>query len=106
MRKGIYRTERRRSSFFKFDFEVIRPMWGQCASACFTEDVGEVVVVQGDSRHVNWSIVRRRFVREEKLEDLSIVHLREIGEGCGVDEGNLQSNQQGWRGWSFGGDQS
>ena len=73
-------------------------MWGRCASGCFTENVSEVVVVQGDTRHVNWSVVRSGSVGEEKLVDLSIVHLRETGKGCGVDEGYLQSNQWGWRG--------
>ena len=51
-------------------------------------------------------ILRSRFVREEELVDLSIVHLREMGKSCGIDEGNLQSHQWGWRGWSFGGDWS
>ena len=73
-------------------------MWGWCVSTDFTEDVSEVVVVQGDTRHVNRSIIRSGFVREEKLLDLSIVHLREMGKGCSIDEGNLQSNQQGQRG--------
>ena len=58
----------------------------------FTEIVGEIMVVQRDTRHVNWSIIRSGFVREEKLVDLSIVHLREMGKGCGIDKGNLQSN--------------
>ena len=56
-------------------------MQGQCASAGFTENVGEVVVVQGDTHHVNQSIVRSGFVGEEELVDLSIVHLRETGKG-------------------------
>ena len=73
-------------------------IWGWCASTGFTENVGEIVVVPGDTRHVNWSIIRSRFVREEKLVDLSVVHLRETGECCGIDKGNLQRNQQGWRG--------
>ena len=88
----------------KFDFEVIRSMRGWCASVCFTEDVSEVVVVRGDTHHINRSVVRSGFVREKELVDLSIVHLREMGEGSGVDEGNLWSNQRGQRGWSFGGD--
>ena len=67
-------------------------MQGWCASTCFTENISEIVVVRGDSHPVNQSIVRSRFVGEEKLEDLSIVHLRETGEGCGIDKGNLRSN--------------
>ena len=81
-------------------------MRGQCASAGFTENVSEVVVVRGDTHHVNQSIVRSRFVREKELVDLSIAHLREMGKSCSIDKGNLQSNQQGWRGWSFGGDRT
>ena len=27
------------------------------------------------------------------MVDLSIIHLREMGESCGVDEGNFRSNQ-------------
>ena len=83
---------------------ICAPTW--CASMCFTENVGEVMVVRGDTRHVNQSVVRSGFVREEELVDLSIVHLRETGEGCSIDEGNLQSNQWDQRGWSFGGDWS
>ena len=81
-------------------------MWGRCASACFTEDVGEVMVVQGDTCHINQSVIRSGFVREEELVDLSIIHLRETGKGCGIDKGNLWSNQRGWRGQSFRGDWS
>ena len=79
-------------------------MQGQCASAGFTENVSEVMVVRGDTCHVNQSIIRSEFVREEELVDLSIIHLREMGESCSIDEGNLWSNQQGRRGRSFGGD--
>ena len=71
MRKGVYQTKRGRSLFFKFNLEVVRPMWGWCASVGLTENVGEVVVVQGDTHHVNWSIVRSGFVGEEELVDLS-----------------------------------
>ena len=41
------------------------------------------------------------FVRKEKLIDLSIIHLREAGEGCGVDKGDFQSNERGQSRWSF-----
>ena len=70
--------------------------------AWVTEDVGEVVVVQRDTCHVNQSVIRGRFVREEKLVYLSIIHLRETGEGCGIDEGNFWSNEGGWSRQSFG----
>ena len=54
-----------------------------------------------DTPHINQSVIRSGFVREEKLVDLSVVHLREMGKSCGIDEGNLQSNESGWSGWSF-----
>ena len=47
------------------------------------------MVVQGDTHHVNWSVIRSGFVGEEKLVDLSVIHLREMGKSYGVDEGNL-----------------
>ena len=81
-------------------------MWGQCAGTGFTEDVSKITVVQGDTHHVNRSIIRSRFVGEEELVDLSIVHPREMGKSCGIDKGNLWSNQQGQRGQSFRGDWS
>ena len=81
-------------------------MWEIHNSTGFTENISEIVVVRGDTRHVNQSIIRSEFVGEEELVDLSVIHLREMGESCGIDEGNLQSNQQGQRGQSFGGDQS
>ena len=76
-------------------------MWSGCAGTGFTEDVGEIVVVQRDTCHVDWSIVGGGFVREEKLVDLSIVHLREMGKSCGIDEGNLWSNKWGQSRWRF-----
>ena len=45
----------------------------------FTENVSEVMVVHQDTSHVSQSIIRGCFVREEKLVDLSIVHIREMG---------------------------
>ena len=81
-------------------------MLGQCASMGFTEIIGEIMVAQRDTCHVNQSIVRNRFVREEKLVDLGVIHLRETGNCCGIDEGNLWSNQRGQKGQSFEGDWS
>ena len=68
----------------------------------FTEDIGKVMVVLGGTRHVNWSIVRGGFVREEKLADLSIVYLRETGESCSIDKRNFQSNERGQSRQRFG----
>ena len=56
------------------------------------------MVVQEDTCHVNWSVIRSGFVREEELVDLSAIHLRETGESCGIDEGNLQRATSGVRG--------
>ena len=43
--KGIYQTKRRRGSFLKFNFEVIRLMWSRSRGAGFIEDISELMVV-------------------------------------------------------------
>ena len=59
----------------------------------FTEDVGEFMVVWQNASHVNRSVIRGGLVRKEELVDLVIIHFRETGESCCVDEGNFQSNK-------------
>ena len=60
----------------------------------FTEDVSGLVVVWWNISHVDWSIIGDSFVRKEELVDLVIVHFREMGESCCIDEGNFQSNER------------
>ena len=62
----------------------------------FTENVGKFMVVWQNASHVNQGVIRGSLVGKEELVDLVIVHLREMGEGCCVDEGNFWSNEQSW----------
>ena len=63
----------------------------------FTENVGELVVVWRNASHVDRSVIRRGLVGKKELVDLVIIHFRDMGEGCCIDEGNLWSNEQSWR---------
>ena len=76
-------------------------MGSRCAGAGFTENISKIMVVQRDTTHVDQSIVRSGFVGEEKLIDLSVIHLRETGKGCDVDERDFWRNKGGQRRWSF-----
>ena len=64
--------------------------------AGFTEDVGEFVVVWWNTSHVDWSFIGGGLVGKEELVDLVIVHFREMGKSCCIDEGNFQSNKWSW----------
>src|ERR1700728_503391 len=57
--EGIHGTNRRRSSFFQIDLEIIRSMRGQSVSFGFTEDIGEVMILFGNVGEVD-SLVRDR----------------------------------------------
>ena len=65
----------------------------------FTEDVSEFMVVCWNASHVNQSVIGGSLVGKEELVDLVIVHFRETGKSCCIDEGNYQSNEwsQSWR---------
>ena len=67
--------------------------------AGFTENVCKFMVVWWNASHVDRSIIGSSLVGKEELVDLVIVHLRETGKGCCVDEGNFWSNKwsQSWR---------
>src|ERR1700678_534820 len=45
LRKGIHRTNRRRSSVFKVDFEVIKAMWSKSVGLAFAEYICVVVIL-------------------------------------------------------------
>ena len=60
----------------------------------FTEDVSEFVVVWQNANHVDRSIIGGGLVRKKELVDLVIIHFREMGKNCCVDEGNFRSNEQ------------
>ena len=64
--------------------------------AGFTEDVSKLVVVWWNTSHVDWSIIGGGLVGKEKLVDLVIIHFRESGKSCCIDEGNFRSNKQSW----------
>ena len=83
----------------KFNFKVIRLMWSRSGGVGFTEDVSEFMVVWWNTSHVNQSMIRGGLVRKEELVDLVIIHFREMGESCCVDEGNFWSNEwsRSWR---------
>ena len=55
----------------------------------FTEDVSEFVVVWQNASHVNQSIIGDGLVRKEELVNLVIVHFRERGKSCCINEGNI-----------------
>ena len=80
----------------KFYFEVIRPMQSGGGGAGFTENVSELMVVWWNASHVDRGIIRSGLVRKKELVDLVIIHFRETGEGCCIDEGNLRSNEWSW----------
>ena len=71
-------------------------MQSMCRGAGFTEDISKFMVVWWNASYVNWGIIRGSLVGKEELVDLVIVHLREMSEGCCVDEGNFQSNEWSW----------
>ena len=60
----------------------------------FTENISELVVVWQNASHVDRGVIRSGLVGQKDLIDLVIVHFREMGEVCCIDEGNLQSNEQ------------
>ena len=53
-REGVHATRRRSLAFFKVDFEVVGTMFGECFRFALAEDVGEFVVVFGDTGQVHW----------------------------------------------------
>ena len=67
----------------------------------FTDNVSKFMVVWWDISHVNWSVIGSGLVGKEELVDLVIIHLREMGKGCCIDEGNLWSNEWSWS-WRVG----
>ena len=67
----------------------------------FTENVGELMVVWKNASHVDWGVIGSGLVRKKELVDLVLIHFREMGEGCCIDEGNLWSNEQSWS-WRVG----
>ena len=64
-------------------------MWSRSGGAGFAENVGELVVVWRNTSHVDLGVIGSGLVRKKELVDLVIVHFRETGEGCCVDEGNF-----------------
>ena len=62
----------------------------------FAENIGELMVVWWNASHVDQGILGSSLVGKKELVDLVIIHFRETGEGCCVDEGNLQSKEQSW----------
>ena len=73
----------------QFYFEVIRPMQSGCRGMGFTENIGELVVVWWNASHVDWGVIGSGLGGKKELVDLVIVHFRETGEGCCVDEGTF-----------------
>ena len=69
-------------------------MQSRSRGAGFTENVGELVVVWQNASHIDWSVIGSGLVRKKELVDLVIVHFRETGEGCCIEEGNFRSNEQ------------
>ena len=65
------------------------------------KNIGELVVVWQNASHVDRGIIGSGLVGKKELVDLVIVHFREMGKGCCIDEGNLQSNEQSWS-WRVG----
>ena len=59
----------------------------------FTENISELMVVWQNTSHVDQSIVGGGLVGKEELVDLVIVHFREMGKSCCIDEGNFRSNE-------------
>ena len=60
----------------------------------FAENIGEFMVVWLNASHVDWGVIGSSLVGKKELVDLVIVHFRETGEGCCVDEGNFRSNER------------
>ena len=69
-------------------------MQSRSRGAGFTEDVSELVVVWQNASHVDWSVIGGSLVGKERLVDLVIIHFREMGKSCCIDEGNFWSNKQ------------
>ena len=71
-------------------------MWSGSGGVGFTENIGELMVVSQNTSHVDRGVIGSGLVRKKELVDLVIVHFRETGEGCCIDEGNLRSYEQSW----------
>ena len=71
-------------------------MWSGSGGVGSTGDVGELVVVWWNTSHVDQSIIGGGLVGKEKLVDLVIVHFRETGKSCCIDEEDFQRNEQNW----------
>ena len=69
-------------------------MWSGSGGAGFAENVGELVVVWQNASHVDRGTIGSGLVGQKELVDLVIVHFRETGEGCCIEEGNFRSNEQ------------
>ena len=67
----------------------------------FAENVSDFMVVWRNTSHVDQGVIGSGLVRQKELVDLVIVHFREMGEDCCIDEGNLQSNEWSWS-WRVG----
>ena len=53
-REGVHATRWRSLAFFKVDLEVIGTMFGECFRFALAEDVGEFMIVFGNTGQVNW----------------------------------------------------
>ena len=73
--------------------EVVWLMQSGSRGVGFTENISELMVVWWNASHVDWGVIRSSLVRKKELVDLVIVHFRETGEGCYIDEGNFRSNK-------------
>ena len=71
-------------------------MWSGSRGVGFTENVGELMVVWRNASHVDQGVIGSGLVRKKELVDLVIIHFRETGKGCCIDEGNLWSNERSW----------
>ena len=78
LRKGVHWDNRRDSTVFQVDFQIIRMMWRKCISFAFTEDISKVMVFLGDMREVRIRRYRSRFASDSgvKKRQTETLHTR------------------------------
>src|SRR6185369_12585218 len=95
-RERVDQTERRLSSFFNLDLEVVRTVRSKCVCFLFAEDVGVIVVFFGNLAQVGGVRSRNGFggngsgVREVESKGLHTWELTSFEKSCSINKPNVQ----------------
>src|SRR6185369_1674250 len=95
-RERVDRTERRLSSFFNLDLEVVRTVGSKCVCFLFAEDIGVIVVFFGNLAQVGGVGSRSRFggngrgVGEVESKGLRTWELTSFEESCSINKPDVR----------------